>query len=103
MTIREFERRLKLCNPKLHIKTYGASKAGVHNGNKYVCRVGPGEIMPYNQFVIEYGQADQFVTDLNPKGYYKFKRLIERGRAETARVLYTQRLISLSDISKLSK
>lgn len=103
MTLREFERRLQLCNPKLHVKTYGASKAGIHLGSRYICRIGPGEIMPYNQFVMETGQNDSFMSDFNPKGYYQFRRIVERGRAEAARVLYTQRLISLSDVATLSK
>ena len=103
MTLRDFERRLQSCNDQLHIKTYGASKAGVFKGNKYICRIGPGEIMPYNQFTYEYGENGQYASDLNPKGKYKYKRLIERGRAETARVLYTQRHLTLADISTVSK
>lgn len=102
MTLREFEQRLQQCNPRLHIKTYGESKAGIHLGTRYICRVGPGEIMPHNQFYMEIGQNDAYISDFNPKGYYKFRRLVERGRAETARILYTQRLISFADVSKLS-
>lgn len=102
MTLADFKRRLQACNSELHIKTYGASKAGVFRGTQYICRVEPGDIMPYNVYTNEYGQNDGYMTDFNPKGYYKYRLLVKRGRAEVARVLYTQRLVTLSQVSQLS-
>lgn len=108
MTIREYEKRLQQANPDLYIKTYGTGKAGIHirgrlTRQRYIMRVPSGQITPYNHFQNRWGQASQFVTDLNPKGYYKLRQFVQRGRIECARVLYTQRLIKYADIMRLSK
>lgn len=103
MTLREFERRLQRCNPRLHIKRYGTSKVGIHNSGRYVCRIMPGDITPYNQFQIQKGRHSSAVTPLNPGGLYKWKLLVGRGRMEAARVLYTSRHIKLRDVAYLSK
>lgn len=102
MLLSEYEARLQSVNPRLRIKRYGTSMAGVHLDNRYICRVPQGEIVANNCFEIRVGQADQYITDFNLTGEYRFKYMTRRGRAETARVLYTARCIKFDDIAKLS-
>lgn len=102
MTTSEYEKRLKAVNPKLNIKKYGTSLAAVHYGNKHICRVPQGDIWEYNEFKTEIGYADQYKNNFNPHGEYRYKLMTKRGRAEVARILYTERFISSLDISKLS-
>lgn len=102
MTLNELEQVLKACNPRLHIKRTASGRAGVHEGNRFICRVDQGEISPYNHFRWEEGENQQMATALNPKGWHKYHRLLKRGRAELARILYTQRVIKLSDIAKVT-
>lgn len=101
MTLSDFEKRLQACNPKLHIKCYGSSMAGIHAGNQYVCRVPQGEITPYTVIREEIGHADQHKSDLNPTGQYVFKRIIKRGRNDVAEILHRTKLISDSDKAKI--
>jgi hypothetical protein len=103
MTISEFERKLKRCNPDLYIKKYGTDKVGVHVGSKFLIRIMPGDITPYNKVRYKTIMHDKAVTNFNPKGYLKIKILVGRGRMEAARILYTDRLITLSDVAYLSK
>lgn len=102
MLLSEYEKRLKEVNPKLHIKRYGTSLAAIHLGSRHICRVPQGEIVAHNVFEVRVGHADQYVSDLNPRGEYRFKYMTRRGRTETARILCTQRCIGFNDISKLS-
>lgn len=102
MTLNEYEAKLKSVNPRLRIKRYGTSMAGIHEGNKFVCRVPQGEILEHNTYEVRDGEADQYKTQFNPMGYYKYNFMTRRGRAEIARILYTQHLISFSDLTKLS-
>jgi len=102
MTTAEYEKRLKTVNPKLHIKKYGTSLAAIHIGSKHLCRVPQGDIWEHNEFEIRVGYADQYKSQFNPKGEYRFKYLTKRGRAEAARILYTMRVITSKDISYLS-
>ena len=102
MLLSRYEQLLKECSPKLHIKRYGSSMAAVHNGNQHICRVPQGEINANNTFEIKKGWADQYVSNFNPSGEYRYKLMTRRGRIETAQILYTQRLISFPQISKLS-
>ena len=102
MTLNEYEKRLKAANPRLHIKRYGTSMAGIHNGNKFVCRIPQGEILEHNVFEVREGQSDQYKTQFNPLGWYKYKYMTRRGRSETARILYTQGLISYPYLPTLS-
>lgn len=102
MTITEYERRLKECNPKLHVKRFGSSKAAIHLGNRFICRIGQGDIPPYNAFRVESGHHDQYKTPMNPGGAYKWKRLLKRGRAESAKILYTTGCIKFNQITKVS-
>ena len=102
MTTFEYEKRLKACNPNLHIKKYGTSMAAIHCGNLHICRVPQGDIWEYNEFATQIGYADQYVNNFNPAGEYRWKKLTKRGRAEAARILYTQRVIKFDDIQKLS-
>jgi hypothetical protein len=101
MVLSEFERRLKTANPRLHIKRYGTSMAGVHFGNRYVCRVPQGDIFEHNVFQTEIGHNTQYESSFNPTGEYRWRRLTRRGRRETAQILYTQRLIKYDDIAKI--
>jgi hypothetical protein len=103
MTTREFERRLQHCNPGLYIKKYGTDKVGIHLGTKFILRLMPGDITPYNKFVYKTTMHDQAKSDFNPKGYIKMKFIVGRGRMEAARILYTSRHIKLSDVAYLSK
>ena len=103
MILSDFEKRLKAANPRLHIKRYGTSLAGIHNGSEYVCRIPQGEILEHNVFQVEVGYSDQYVSDFNPGGEYRWKKLTRRGRREAAQILYTQRLISLPDVSRIAK
>lgn len=109
MTIRDYEKRLQSVNPDLHVKVYGNGMAGIHTKKthltrqRYILRVPNGQITPYNHFISRWGQASQFITNFNPKGYYKVRTMTARGRIEAARVLYTQRFIKYSDIFLLSK
>lgn len=105
MTLGEFEQRLQQCNPRLRVRRIRDGMANIHLGNsqKAICRVDTGELTVYNQFKYRTGFADQYITSFNQKGAYKYKHMIKRGRAELARVLYTQRVISLNHISTLSK
>jgi hypothetical protein len=102
LTINELERVLQSCNPRLHIKRVASGKAGVHEGNRFLCRVDQGDITLYNQWRWDEGESQQLATPLNPKGWHRYKRLLKRGRAELARVLYTRRVISLADIAKVT-
>lgn len=102
MILSEFEKRLKSANPKLRIKRYGTSLAGIHCGNEFVCRIPQGEILEHNVFKVEEGFSDQYKNNFNPMGRYKWRRLTRRGRREAAQILYTQRLISLNDISRIA-
>lgn len=102
MILSDYEARLKAVNPRLHIKRYGTSNAGVHNGNSFVCRVPQGEIIQNNTYETRDGSADQYKNTFNPEGRYKFNLMVRRGRAETARILYTQKLIPFTALSKLS-
>ena len=102
MSITEYEQRLKACNPRLHVKCFGTSKAAVHLGTKFICRIGQGCISPYNEFKPETGVADQYKTAFNPTGTYKWKRMTKRGRAEAAKILYTSGCIRFNQIAKVS-
>lgn len=102
MTTFEYEKRLQAVNPKLHIKKYGTSLAAIHYGNKHICRVPQGDIWEYNEFRTEIGYADQYKSNFNPTGEYRYRLMTKRGRAEVARILYTERLILSDDIPKLS-
>lgn len=101
MVLSEFEKRLKAANPNLHIKRYGTSNAGVHNGNTFVCRVPQGDIFEHNVWQTEIGYNDQYISSFNPMGEYRWRKLTRRGRREAAQILYTQRLIKYDDIAKL--
>lgn len=102
MSLSEYEKRLQAANPRLRIKRVRGGMANVMLGNKSIARVDTGELTLYNQFEYRIGQSDQFMTDFNPKGNYKYKYMIKRGRAELARVLHTSRVIGISDVTKLS-
>lgn len=102
MTLNELERALKTCNPRLHIKRVASGKAGVHLGNRFICRIDQGDVTLYNQWRWDEGLSDQLATPLNPKGWHKYKRMMKRGRAELARVLYTQRVITLSQVATVT-
>lgn len=107
MILSDFERRLKAVNPKLSIKKYGSSLAGIHYGNDFVCRIPQGEILEHNVFDIRTGNADQYTTDWNPTGIYKYKYMTKRGRREAVQIVYTEgtkrghKIIAYSDIAKL--
>lgn len=103
MTLSQFEIRLKEANPRLHIKRYGSSKAGVHLGNQFICRVPQGEITAYNVVKEEIGHSTSAVTEDNPYGEYKFDLIIRRGRWAVARILQGKRIIKQSDIANLAK
>ena len=108
MILSDFEKRLKLLNKKLHIKRYGASLAGIHYGNEFICRVEQGEILEHNVYEIRVGHADQYVNHINPTGEYRYRFMTRRGRREAAQIIFTEgtkrgsRIISYSDISKLA-
>lgn len=102
MTTLEYEKRLQQVDPKFHIKKYGSSMAAIHYGNKHVCRVPQGDIWEYNEYRIEIGFADQYINNFNPTGEYRYKLMTKRGRAEVARILFTEHLITSNDIPKLS-
>ncbi len=108
MILSDFERRLKACNSKLHIKRYGSSLAGVHYGNDFICRIPQGEILEHNCFEIRKGNADQYISDFNPTGEYRYKYLTRRGRREAAQIIFTEgtrrghRIISYSDIARIA-
>lgn len=109
MTLNTYEQRLQSVNKDLYIKRYGTSMASIQSRSgrgrgksHHVCRIPQGEILQNNVFEWRVGHADQYVTDFNPNGEYRFKMLTRRGRSEAARILYTQGLISFSDVSKLS-
>lgn len=102
MTLNDYEKRLKAANPKLRIKRYGTSLAGIHEGNKFICRIPQGEILEHNVYEVREGESDQYKTELNPLGWYKYNHMTRRGRSETARILYTQHVISYPAISLLS-
>lgn len=102
MSITEYEQRLKACNPKLHVKRFGTSKAAIHLGTRFICRIGQGDLPPYNVFQAETGVADQYKTAFNPTGTYKWKRMTKRGRAEAAKIMYTSGCIRFNQIAKVS-
>lgn len=102
MTLNEYERKLKSVNSRLRIKRYGTSLAGIHLGNKFICRIPQGEILEHNTYEVREGEGSQYKSDWNPLGKYKYNFMTRRGRAETARILYTQHLISFSDLTTLS-
>lgn len=102
MLLSQYETLLQECNPSLRIKRYGSSMAAVHQGSKHICRVPQGEINANNTFEIKKGWADQYMSNFNPAGEYRYKLMTRRGRIETAQILYTQGLISFPQISKLS-
>lgn len=102
MRLSRYEQRLKNVNPKLHIKRFGQSKATIHYGNIFVCRIGQGCINPYNEFTIRNGFSDQYKTALNPQGEYRYRLMVKRGRAEAAKILYTQKRIKFNQIAGLS-
>lgn len=102
MTLSEYERRLKAVNPKLHIKRVASGKGGIHLGSQFICRIDTGELTLYNQWKWDEGESQQMATQLNPTGWHKYQRLLKRGRAETARILYTRRVIRMPDIAKLT-
>lgn len=103
MTLKMFEERLQAVNPRLRIKRYGTSMAGIHLGNQYLLRVPQGEITPYNVTVAKVGKADQHVSDLNPKGYYQYQKLLRRGRWQVSVMLANMGVISNADAAKLRK
>ena len=98
MTISDLERNLQRCNPALYIKRTASGKGAVHLGNRFICRIDQGEVTLYNQWRWDQGENQQFATPLNPKGWHKYRHMLKRGRAELARILYTQRVIALADI-----
>jgi len=107
MILSDYEKRLQAVNPRLNIKKYGSSMAGVHYDKKYLCRVPQGDIFEHNVYEMKWGHADQYKTQFNPSGAYKFKLLTRRGRREAAQVIYTEgikmgtRIISYNDIAKI--
>ena len=101
MILSNLELKLKQANPKLHIKRYGSSMAAVHYGSRHVCRVPVGEITMYNVTREEVGYSDQFVTQLNLNGEYRWNRLLRRGRGEMAHMLQIAGLINAHDAAKI--
>lgn len=102
MTLTKYEQKLKQVDSRFRIKRYGASKAGIHFGNLYVCAVPQGEISKYTVFAVESDHHDQYKSRMNPRGAYKWKRIIRRGRLDVAKILYTKRFITNSSVPKLS-
>lgn len=102
MTLTQFERRLQAANPKLRIKTYGSSKAGVHCGNQFICRIPQGEITAYSVVKETLGTSSSAVTPENPYGLYKFDLIERRGRHAVAKVLLGKRYIKHADIARIS-
>jgi hypothetical protein len=102
MTLTDLERVLQACNPRLSIKRVASGRAAVHEGNRFICRLDQGEVTLYNHFRWTEGESEQLATALNPKGYHRYRLLLKRGRAELARVLYTKRVITLDDVSKVT-
>lgn len=102
MTLNEYERRLQIANPKLSIRRYGGSKGGVFIGSKYVCRVDQGEIWAHNVIRHEIAHNAEMITPSNPRGKFGWERLMRRGRLGVARMLYTKKLVSYSDLARLS-
>ena len=109
MTLNDYEIRLQKVNKELYIKRYGTSLASIQSKsgrgrgkNHHVCRVPQGEIIQNNSYEVKTGFADQYVSNFNPKGEYRYRLLTRRGRSEVARILYTQGLIPFSAISYLS-
>lgn len=102
MTLSEYERVLQTANPALRIKRYGTGKAGVHLGNRYICRLPQGELTAYTVTRPEIGHSGQFVTPTNPRGAYKFPLIIRRGRNGVAKILLRYQLIKHIDLARLS-
>lgn len=102
MILSEYEKLVQSVNPRLRIKRYGSSLAAVHLGYRHICRVPQGEILQNNVYEVRAGFADQYKSDFNPTGEYRFRQLTRRGRSEVARILYTNGLISFTDIPRLS-
>lgn len=102
MTLSEFERRLQSVNPRLHIKKYGTSMAGVHLGNKYLFRVPQGEIHYYNETVERIGYNSEMITPENPSGKYGYQFLLKRGRYDLARLLAANGHITWAAVAKVA-
>lgn len=102
MTLQQFEKRLQAVNPRLRIKQYGTSMAGVYLDNEYVLRLPVGEQNPYNTTLSVVDKASQYVTKLNPEGLYVWQKMVARGRNEVALMLHIKHLIKFDDMAKLS-
>lgn len=102
MTLNEYERILQTANPALRIKRYGSSLAGVHVGNRFVCRVPQGDITAYTVTKPEIGYSADRITPKNPRGAYVFQLILRRGRNGVAKILLGKRLIKHSDLARLS-
>lgn len=103
MTLTVFEKRLQRANPRLRIKRYGTSMAGIFLGNEYVLRVPQGEIHPYNVTERRVDKAADVATPLNPDGVYVWSKLVKRGRNEVAKMLHSRQIISYDDVARISK
>jgi len=109
MTLNEYEKRLQAVNGDLFIKRYGTSLASIQSKSgrgrgksHHICRIPQGEINQHNSWEWRVGHNDQYKSQFNITGEYRYRLLTRRGRSEAARILYTQGLISYSDVSKLS-
>lgn len=101
MTLAQLETRLKQINPRLHVKKYGSSMAAVHLGTQHLFRVPQGEITLYSVTEERMGQNDDYRSDLNPRGLYKYNYKLRRGLGELSHLLQTGGVINSHQAAQL--
>lgn len=102
MTLTTYEQKLKAVDPLFHLKRTGRGLTAIWHGNNYICRTSSREITINDVVNREEAKMKDLEKGFNPLGVYSWNRLLERGRSNTARMLYDKKLIKHSDISKLT-
>ena len=102
MTLTTYEQKLKAIDPAFSIKRIGSGLVAIHHNGKFACRISSREITLNDVVGREEAKMKTLEVGLNPMGSYKWNRLLERGRLNTANLLYTAKLIKHTDIPKLT-
>lgn len=102
MTLQHYESKLKAIDPRFSIKRAGWGLVGIYHDGKYILRIASREITISDVVRRETATLKDHEVGLNPLGSYKWERLLERGRYQTALHLYGRKLIKHSDIPKLT-
>lgn len=88
MTLDEFERRLKVCNPRLNLRRRGRSDVvGVFDGNDFLFRLNQGELQ-LNGYRMKYF-TDHLETHYGP--------IERRGRKTAVRLLEKMGKVTIHD------